>query len=119
MEIYKEFGAKTRQLRLSMGLSQETLAFKAGISTGFLSHIERGGKKASLQTVGRLAQALGVPIGHLFTPVNGRESGKQKDDAALLIRRLRTLLRDRDGEYRRVLWKVAKYLADYKTPPRR
>ena len=57
---YKDLGKRIRELRRSSGLTQEVLAEKCGISASFLGHIERGTRKASLDTVVKLANALHV-----------------------------------------------------------
>ena len=58
--LYRMVGKRVRQLRLQKKLTQEQLAERAGISTSFLGHIERGTRKASLDTVIKLCNALQV-----------------------------------------------------------
>lgn len=58
--MYKNFGKRVRQQRLLAKLTQEKLAEMADISLSFLGHIERGTRKASLDTVVKLANALKV-----------------------------------------------------------
>ncbi len=52
-------GTTIKRLRLEQGLSQEVLSGLAGIARTHLSMIETGSKKANLETVWRLANALG------------------------------------------------------------
>jgi transcriptional regulator with XRE-family HTH domain len=58
-------GPKIRELRQAAGLTQEDLAHEASISTSTLSRIERGAFQPRLDTLGKLAQALGVPAANL------------------------------------------------------
>lgn len=58
--MYQNFGKRVRQQRILAQLTQEKLAEKADISISFLGHIERGTRKASLDTVVKLANALRV-----------------------------------------------------------
>lgn len=58
--MYQNFGKRVRQQRILAQLTQEKLAEKADISLSFLGHIERGTRKASLDTVVKLANALRV-----------------------------------------------------------
>jgi transcriptional regulator with XRE-family HTH domain len=44
----------------------EAVATAAGLDKGFLSRLERGTKQPSVETVLRLSEALGVPVGLLF-----------------------------------------------------
>ena len=47
-----------RNVRNGRGLSQDALAYEAGISRSYLSQLEKGVFYASLKIVGRLADAL-------------------------------------------------------------
>jgi transcriptional regulator with XRE-family HTH domain len=54
------FGLALRRLRLSAGLSQEQLAFDAGVQRNFISLIERGENQPTITTIWKLAVALGL-----------------------------------------------------------
>jgi transcriptional regulator with XRE-family HTH domain len=58
-------GPKIRELREAAALTQEDLAHQAGISTSTLSRIERGNFQPRMDTLGKLAQALGVSVAEL------------------------------------------------------
>lgn len=53
-------GNKLRMLRDEQGLTQSELAKQAGVSAGLVGQIEQGKVQPSLQTVERLADAVGV-----------------------------------------------------------
>ena len=57
---YESLGMRIRRARKAAGMTQADLAEKLGISTSFLGHIERGTRKASLETVVGIANALNV-----------------------------------------------------------
>jgi transcriptional regulator with XRE-family HTH domain len=59
------FGSRLRQLRLERGLTQEQLAEGADVHPTFISNIERGYSAPTLDTLVRLAGALGVRPGLL------------------------------------------------------
>jgi len=59
-------GPRLRHLRLTKGYTVEVLAAAAGLNKGFLSRLETGTKRPSIDTVLRLSAALGVPVGQLF-----------------------------------------------------
>ena len=61
------FGAHVRSLRLGRGLSQEEVAHLAGLHVTYLSGIERGVRNPSLKNIRRVAVALGVGVGELFS----------------------------------------------------
>jgi len=60
-------GAHVRSLRLARGLSQEEVAHRAGLHVTYLSGIERGKRNPALRNIRRLARALGVGVGELFS----------------------------------------------------
>lgn len=57
---YVKLGMRVRQQRAMNRLTQEQLAEKTGVSTSFIGHIERGEKKASMETIVALCNALSV-----------------------------------------------------------
>lgn len=52
--------------RIKRGLSQETLAKRAGCSISYLSMLENSKRDPTLSTVERIAAALNVPVEILF-----------------------------------------------------
>lgn len=57
-----------KRLRETRAMSQEELAFTAGISIPFLSDIERGNKWPSPETMAKIATALKIEVFELFSP---------------------------------------------------
>jgi transcriptional regulator with XRE-family HTH domain len=51
-----------KQLRADREITQEQLAFEAGITASALSRIERGNNNPGWMTVRRIADALGVTL---------------------------------------------------------
>jgi len=56
--MYAAIGRRVKQLRIDQKLTQEQLAEASGISPSFLGHIERGTRKASIETIYKLMNAL-------------------------------------------------------------
>jgi len=65
--VAKDLGLRIRQLRNEKHMSQEELAFKAGISPAHLGQIERAVKNPTIDTIGKIASALDVPVTDLFS----------------------------------------------------
>lgn len=59
-------GARIKEIRKATGLSQETLAERIGIDAKHLSRLEVGKGFPSLDTLERMAQALGVELREFF-----------------------------------------------------
>lgn len=63
---YADLGKRVRKHRTAMHLTQEKLAKQIGVSTSFIGHVERGTRKASLETLVSLANALDVSLDYLL-----------------------------------------------------
>lgn len=58
MVFTRAFGVVVREVRTRAELSQERLAFRAGVHPTYISQLERGLKSPSLEVVVALARAL-------------------------------------------------------------
>ena len=63
---YAALGKRVRTRRKMMGLTQEALAEKLGISCSFVGHIERGSRKMSMETLIKLSDVKGVSCDFLL-----------------------------------------------------
>lgn len=68
MDVVALFGKNVRRFRDREGLSQEELAFRAGMKRSYLSNLERGTRNPTVRALGRLAVALGVAPSRLLEP---------------------------------------------------
>jgi transcriptional regulator with XRE-family HTH domain len=68
-------GGAIRHLRRERELSQEALAYAAGVHPKHVSEIERANKDPRTTTVVRLADALGVTVAELYE-LSASEAGK-------------------------------------------
>jgi transcriptional regulator with XRE-family HTH domain len=66
-EATSDLGARVRELRHERGLTLKALGRSAGLSHPFLSQLERGLARPSVSSVERIATALDVPVGALWT----------------------------------------------------
>lgn len=64
------------RIRAERGLSQEALAFEAGLHRTFVGHVERQARNISLDNIERIAIALQVPIADLFSCVPRALTGR-------------------------------------------
>ena len=61
MDLLARFASNVRRLREKKKLSQKALADKVGISVSYVSMLERGQRSPPLETIEKMAKALGVP----------------------------------------------------------
>jgi len=59
-------GKEIRKRRRALSLTQSEFAAQAGVSLSFLGHIERGSRKASIDTLVKIAQAARVSTDELL-----------------------------------------------------
>jgi transcriptional regulator with XRE-family HTH domain len=64
---WQRFGSRVRQLRLARGLTQESLAQRAGIHPTYLGGIERGERNLGLDNILKVARALREHPSQLFS----------------------------------------------------
>ena len=65
-ELLSQLGEVVRNRRLALALSQEELAYRAGVHRTYLSDIERGARNITITVLTRLAEALEVKVSRLF-----------------------------------------------------
>jgi transcriptional regulator with XRE-family HTH domain len=86
-EVAAEFdvGERLRTLRRFRRCTLQTVAARSGLSESFLSQVERGRSNASIASLRRIADALGVTMADLFEPdVIPRTQVLKRDDRPAL-----------------------------------
>jgi CheY-like chemotaxis protein len=76
-------GSAVKTRRSAMGISQEELADRAGLHRTYVSDIERGARNPSLESIEKLAAALGVSIPSLFA--RGAEGKPEMELVEILL----------------------------------
>lgn len=77
-DFTRRFAERLRDIRTAKGMSQEQLADEAGIHRTHVSLIERNRRSVRLETLERLAKALGVPPSQLI-PIASKPKAKRSD----------------------------------------
>ena len=63
----ENIGRRVAELRLKLGLTQDALAEKAGVTGGYIRKIEGGWKDLRVSTLCKIADMLGCRLKDLFT----------------------------------------------------
>ena len=63
---YAALGQRVRDARHKKGLTQQKLAEQTGVTTAFIGHIERGQRRASLETLLSIGMVLKVTPNELL-----------------------------------------------------
>ena len=69
-DLRPALGARIRELRRGLKLSQEALGDRAGLHWTYLSDLERGQQTPTLDVINRLARGLGVTLAEFFAPLD-------------------------------------------------
>jgi transcriptional regulator with XRE-family HTH domain len=73
------FGRNLRRARRLKDVSQEELALRADLSRTYVSEVERGVRNVSIDNMGLLSQALGVPLRDLVDPALFKNLGDSSE----------------------------------------
>ncbi|PHV38787.1 transcriptional regulator [Janthinobacterium sp. BJB304] len=63
-----QFGLVLKHRRESLRLSQEAVAEKAGLHRTYISQVERGVRNLSIDSMERLAEAVGMEVWEMLRP---------------------------------------------------
>ena len=74
--LQKKISNKIKELRISKGLDQQTLAQRAGLARSYITLIESGKKTAAVSALALIANALGVVVGEFFEDAKSFRSPK-------------------------------------------
>ena len=67
--ITKKFGLRIKELRTSMGISQEKFALSIEMDRTYLASVESGKRNISLNNIEKIANGLGISLEELFKGV--------------------------------------------------
>ncbi|NLO40914.1 MAG: helix-turn-helix transcriptional regulator [Ruminiclostridium sp.] len=97
---FKIIGLRVKEARLQKQMSQAVLAERIDMSVTYISHIETARKKASLETLVRIANVLDVTVDHML-------NGNQISDPAEYRTDLAQLLDDCTNCEKRIIYEIA------------
>jgi transcriptional regulator with XRE-family HTH domain len=66
MDIRKKIGLRIKELRQSLPLTQEALAFKAEVDKTYLNEVENGKRNVSVINLEKIILALDVSVQEFF-----------------------------------------------------
>jgi transcriptional regulator with XRE-family HTH domain len=81
LNLSKRFGIAVRQRRMAAGLSQESLAERAGLHPVYISMVERGLRNPTLDVSARIAKALKASLPKLIEEAQQIRVGSAKKES--------------------------------------
>ena len=82
---YRLLGTRIKKTRTAAHLTQEIVADRADITVVYLSKIENGKVKPTLDTLSRICTIIDCDIGHLLTDVNPESCRYQSEQIVKLF----------------------------------
>lgn len=64
--ITEDLGRRIKELRTSIGLSQEKFALKIGMDRTYYSSVENGKRNVAIINLKKIADGLGISLSELF-----------------------------------------------------
>ena len=107
--LQKIVGERIRNFRKEKGWSQEELADNANLHTTYIGQLERGEKNPTLESIEKIANALGISLEELFRAI---QPNILPDDYTLL--QIITILQARSVEDQKLVLKMLNILFEWK-----
>jgi transcriptional regulator with XRE-family HTH domain len=85
-DLPKLIGERIRNFRKEKGLSQEELAHIANLHTTYIGQLERGEKNATLESVEKVANALGISLENLFRSIRSSPDSQEYTLSQIITR---------------------------------
>ena len=82
---YILLGRRIHDWRDLLSVTQEELSYMTGLSTPYISMVERGKKKPSLKSISAIADALGITVDELMAGNQMSDSGDYQSDFDFLL----------------------------------
>lgn len=60
------FGKRLKELRNSLGISQEELGYLTGLHRTYIGQVERAEKNITIKLIGKIAESLEIDVKDLF-----------------------------------------------------
>ena len=85
MVDYKLIGTRIREFRKARGLTQEAVAERAEITVVYLSKIENGHVRPTLDLLSQICDTVGLDLGELFHSVSPNAATYQNEKVVQLF----------------------------------
>ena len=82
---HRQIGKRIKEIREQNNLSQAELAEATNLSVSYISHVENAKRKASLESVLRIVNALGITVDELLAGVQLHNPTSCQTDIDLLM----------------------------------
>jgi transcriptional regulator with XRE-family HTH domain len=110
-DVDRHVGARIRQRRIMLGLSQQQLAELVGVTYQQAHKYERGINRISAGRLYVMAQVLGVPVGQFFEGLEGRKVAELSTRQRMCLELARNFASITNERHQSALSEMARALA--------
>jgi transcriptional regulator with XRE-family HTH domain len=110
-DVDRHIGARLRQRRIMLGLTQQRLAEQIGVTNQQAHKYERGTNQMPASRLYKAAQVLGVEVSYFFEELQGGGTFRATPRQRLLQELMKNFITTRP-EHQRVLSSLVRMLAD-------
>ena len=103
-------GNRIRQYRTQRNFTQEMLSFNSGVNLSYLSEIERGIKKPSVETLEKLLKALDVTFLKFFA----FEANMESNNSGMALEKLNQELQNRSDNEIEMIYSIVRQVLVFK-----
>ncbi len=107
--IHSTIGKRIKITRKKSNMTQEELSELAGITSNYISLIENGRKKASIETLEKIAAALNIPLSRFFSAETAKSEKKSYGYDKKIYSAVRSLGKKEQGLIMDIITKMKKY----------
>ena len=108
-DLLKKVGAKIREERKKLNLSQDDLADRANLHPTYVGGIERGERNPTIISLGKIANALNMP---LFQLLRFNHNDNLDADAQTVISEMADLYRSQNFNTKQIIKKVVAVIGE-------
>jgi transcriptional regulator with XRE-family HTH domain len=117
-DIDRDVGARMRERRIMLGLTQQQLAELIGVTYQQAHKYERGINRIAVGRLEGIAQALGVGVGYFFEGTEANQSSfKASTQQRLLLELARSFIAIPSRMHQEAICNLARAMADPKAKP--
>ena len=113
----RHVGARIRERRVMMGLSQQQLARMIGVTYQQAHKYEKGINRVAAGRLYNIAQALGVEVGYFFEGLESKEDFKPTTQQRMLLELARNFIGMPNRKHQEALCSLARALSDPANQP--
>ncbi len=116
-DIDRHVGARMRERRIMLGLTQQQMAELIGVTYQQAHKYEKGINRIAAGRLYTIAQALGVDVGYFFEGMDDERGFKPTPQQRMLLELARNFISIRNRKHQEAICGLARALASVEEPP--